>query len=64
VARGVPIPAITAALFARFSSQDPDSVAMKAIASLRDQFGGHGVVPEDAPGEGPAPTATRDEGSV
>jgi 6-phosphogluconate dehydrogenase len=64
VARGVPIPAITAALFARFSSQDHDSVAMKAIAALRDQFGGHGVVPEDAPGEGPAVTAPRDAGSV
>jgi 6-phosphogluconate dehydrogenase len=61
IARGVPVPVIASALFARFSSQDPDSVAMKAIAALRDQFGGHGVVPEEAAGEGPAPTVTRDE---
>jgi 6-phosphogluconate dehydrogenase len=64
IARGVPVPVIASALFARFSSQDPDSIAMKAIASLRDQFGGHGVIPEEAPGEGPAPTAPRDQGSV
>ena len=64
VERGVPVPVITAALFARFSSQDADSIAMKAIAALREQFGGHGVLPEEAPGEGPAPTAARDEGSV
>ena len=64
IARGVPVPVIASALFARFSSQDPDSIAMKAIAALRDQFGGHGVVPEEAPGEGPAPTAARDPGSV
>jgi 6-phosphogluconate dehydrogenase len=64
VARGVPVPVITAALFARFTSQDQEGVAMKAIAALRQQFGGHAVLPEVAPGEGPAPTATPDEGSV
>src|SRR5688572_7204720 len=52
VERGVPVPVISAALFARFTSQDDDSIAMKAIASLREQFGGHAVLPEDAPGEG------------
>ena len=52
VERGVPVPVISAALFARFVSQDDDSVAMKAIAALREQFGGHAVLPEDAPGEG------------
>lgn len=51
VERGVAVPVISAALFARFVSQD-DSVAMKAIAALREQFGGHAVVPEVAPGEG------------
>ena len=61
IARGVPVPVIASALFARFSSQDPDSVAMKAIAALRDQFGGHGVVPEEAAGEGDAPSAPRDD---
>ena len=64
IARGVPVPVIASALFARFSSQDPDSVAMKAIAALRDQFGGHGVVPEAAAGEGDAPSAPRDPGSA
>jgi 6-phosphogluconate dehydrogenase len=64
VERGVPVPAIAAALFARFGSQDTDSVALKAIAALRDQFGGHGVVPEDAPGEGAPGVAPQDPGAV
>ena len=62
--RGVPIPVIASALFARFSSQDHDSVAMKAIAALRDQFGGHGVVPESASGEGEPGVTPRDPGAV
>jgi 6-phosphogluconate dehydrogenase len=39
----VPLPAITAALFARFSSRQDESPAMKAIAAMRNQFGGHAV---------------------
>lgn len=39
----VPAPVITAALFARFSSRQEDSPAMKAVAALRNQFGGHSV---------------------
>ncbi|MEU4681703.1 phosphogluconate dehydrogenase (NAD(+)-dependent, decarboxylating) [Streptomyces xinghaiensis] len=39
----VPLPAITASLFARFSSRQDDSPAMKMIAALRNQFGGHAV---------------------
>jgi 6-phosphogluconate dehydrogenase len=39
----VPLPVITAALFARFSSRQDDSPAMKAVAALRNQFGGHAV---------------------
>ncbi|GAA2467380.1 phosphogluconate dehydrogenase (NAD(+)-dependent, decarboxylating) [Streptomyces macrosporus] len=39
----VPLPAITAALFARFSSRQEDSPQMKMIAALRNQFGGHAV---------------------
>lgn len=39
----VPTPAISAALFARFVSRQDDSPAMKAIATLRNQFGGHEV---------------------
>ncbi len=39
----VPMPVITAALFARFSSRQDDSPAMKMVAALRNQFGGHAV---------------------
>jgi 6-phosphogluconate dehydrogenase len=39
----VPLPVITAALFARFASRQEDSPAMKAVAALRNQFGGHAV---------------------
>jgi 6-phosphogluconate dehydrogenase len=38
---GVPMNVISAALFARFTSQQDDSSAMKVIAALRKQFGGH-----------------------
>ncbi len=51
VARGVPAPAITAALFARFASRQDDSPAMRAIATMRNRFGGH----ETQPGEPNAP---------
>jgi 6-phosphogluconate dehydrogenase len=40
---GVPLPAISASLFARFASRQDDSPAMKAVAALRNQFGGHAV---------------------
>ena len=39
----VPLPVISAALFARFSSRQGASPAMKAVAALRHQFGGHAV---------------------
>ncbi|MGK4582120.1 phosphogluconate dehydrogenase (NAD(+)-dependent, decarboxylating) [Kitasatospora sp. HPMI-4] len=39
----VPLPAITASLFARFASRQEDSPQMKMIAALRNQFGGHAV---------------------
>ena len=42
---GVPLPVISAALFARFSSRQGASPAMKAVAALRQQFGGHAVKP-------------------
>jgi 6-phosphogluconate dehydrogenase len=42
----VPAPVITDALFRRFESRQDDSVAMKVIAALRNQFGGHAVKPE------------------
>jgi 6-phosphogluconate dehydrogenase len=40
----VPAPVISAALFARFASRQPDSPAMRAVAALRHQFGGHDVL--------------------
>ncbi|MEU5691101.1 phosphogluconate dehydrogenase (NAD(+)-dependent, decarboxylating) [Actinosynnema sp. NPDC020468] len=39
----VPAPVISAALFARFASRQDDSPAMRAVAALRNQFGGHAV---------------------
>jgi 6-phosphogluconate dehydrogenase len=39
----VPVPVISAALFARFASRQEDSPTMKAVAALRNQFGGHAV---------------------
>jgi 6-phosphogluconate dehydrogenase len=48
IERGVATPAISAALHARFVSQEDESLAMKAVAALRNQFGGHAVV-KDAP---------------
>jgi len=41
---GVPAPVISASLFARFVSRQEDSFAMKVIAALRREFGGHRVL--------------------
>src|SRR5690348_5818089 len=43
IANAVPMPVISAALFARFASRQDDSPAMKAVSALRNQFGGHAV---------------------
>ncbi|GAA4351138.1 decarboxylating 6-phosphogluconate dehydrogenase [Angustibacter luteus] len=43
VENAVPMPVISGALFARFVSRQDDSPAMKAVAALRNQFGGHAV---------------------
>ena len=43
VDHAVPLPVITAALYARFASRQDDSPAMKVVAALRNQFGGHPV---------------------
>jgi 6-phosphogluconate dehydrogenase len=50
----VPMPAISAALYARFASRQDDSPAMRAVAALRNQFGGH-AVRAVATGEAEAP---------
>ena len=42
----VPAPVISSALFARFASRQDESPAMKVVAALRNQFGGHAVHPE------------------
>jgi 6-phosphogluconate dehydrogenase len=39
----VPMNVIAASLFARFFSRQEDSPAIKAVAALRNQFGGHAV---------------------
>jgi len=46
----VPAPVISAALFARFASRQGESPAMKAVAALRQQFGGHAVKPAGTTG--------------
>jgi 6-phosphogluconate dehydrogenase len=50
----VPLPAISASLFARFASRQEDSPAMRVVAALRKQFGGHAVA---AAGDGDSPGA-------
>lgn len=41
---GVPMPVISASLFARFASRQHTSPTMQAVAALRGQFGGHQVM--------------------
>jgi 6-phosphogluconate dehydrogenase len=55
IERGVATPAISASLFARFVSQRDESLAMKAVAALRHQFGGHTVVADAVAGDGGSP---------
>ncbi len=43
VDNAVPVPAITAALYARFASRQENSPQMRMVAALRNQFGGHAV---------------------
>ena len=43
IEHAVATPAITAALYARFVSRQDDSPTMKAVAAMRNQFGGHAV---------------------
>jgi len=45
----VPAPMTALSLFARFASRQDDSFAMKMIAALRQQFGGHSVRDRDEP---------------
>jgi len=47
IENAVPVPTISASIFARFVSRQDDSPAMKAVAALRNQFGGHEVKKAD-----------------
>jgi len=47
----VPLYTITGALFARFASRQDESQAMKAVAAMRNQFGGHAVKAGPPPGD-------------
>nr|WP_281358447.1 decarboxylating 6-phosphogluconate dehydrogenase [Cellulomonas taurus] len=58
----VPLPVITAALFARFQSRQDTSPAMKAVAALRQQFGGHAVKSAGGDIAGETPSGVRSEG--
>jgi 6-phosphogluconate dehydrogenase len=44
--RGVAAPVIATSLFTRFASQNQDSLQLKMLAALRNQFGGHAVTLE------------------
>ena len=44
----VPAPVITASLYERFHSRQPENFAAKVIASLRNEFGGHAVKSTDS----------------
>ncbi|MCB1038048.1 MAG: decarboxylating 6-phosphogluconate dehydrogenase [Acidimicrobiales bacterium] len=60
VANGVAAPVISAALFARFTSQHrEEDKAMKVISALRHQFGGHAIEHE-----GPASSGSGDGASA
>ena len=47
----VPLHAITGSLFARFASRQDESYAIKAVAAMRNQFGGHAVKAGPPPGD-------------
>jgi 6-phosphogluconate dehydrogenase len=61
ITHAVPLPVISAALFARFTSRQESSPAMRAVAALRQQFGGHAVKkaagPSGAPGDQAGPSS-------
>jgi len=59
VNHGVAAPVISAALYARFVSQQEESLAMKAVAALRNQFGGHAVQVEPVPANEAQPPLER-----
>ena len=55
ISEDVPVPVISAALFARFASRQDESFAAKVNAALRNQFGGHAVRAVEAAQASPDP---------
>jgi 6-phosphogluconate dehydrogenase len=43
IARGIPMPVLTASLFTRFRSREDNPFGERLLAALRNQFGGHAV---------------------
>jgi 6-phosphogluconate dehydrogenase len=65
IEHAVPMNAIANSLFARFASRQDDSPAMKAVAAMRNQFGGHAMqtsAPATTAEVGTKPPTTRDTG--
>ncbi|WP_084795758.1 phosphogluconate dehydrogenase (NAD(+)-dependent, decarboxylating) [Pseudonocardia asaccharolytica] len=64
ITHAVPLPVISAALFARFASRQDSSPALRAVAALRRQFGGHAVKhatgPTGTPGHLAGPSSAGD----
>ena len=48
---GIPVPSIAISLYMRFLSRQEDSFAMRMLAALRNEFGGHAVKPAAGTGE-------------
>ena len=51
IEHAVPLYSIAGSLFARFASRQDESYAMKAVAAMRNQFGGHAVKAGPPPGD-------------
>lgn len=67
IEHAVPMPAIAASLFARFGSRQDDSPAMKAVAAMRNQFGGHATktsAPATSADAAGGPPTTSDTGAA
>jgi 6-phosphogluconate dehydrogenase len=54
IEEAVPADVLSAALYARFRSRDPESFALRLLSAMRKGFGGH-VEPKAAAGAAPAP---------
>ncbi len=48
IERGVPAPVMTASLYERFASRDPNLYSNRLLAAMRNQFGGHALHKADS----------------